>query len=472
MKSKNSLRTASLALTLTGLISASCDSLLDVDLPTTTVLQESVFTDEITATSAVKGIYADMISTNGFVSGGNASVAYISGLSADELTNVNAQPDFTNFENNTINPRNDIVLSIWSTTYKTIYEANAVIEGLSASGSTIPEITKNQLLGEALFLRAFAHFYLVNLFGNIPLILTTDYNINAKTTRTTTVEVQDRIVSDLLRSASLIGEAYTGIERQRVNKGAVQALLARVYLYREQWENASALASEVISKSLYILEPQLDKVFLATSREAIWQLAYPTSLAVTTYEGQTFIIQSLNDVTNVLSDEFLNALEANDARHASWIGTFSISPEKTVHFPYKYKLKYGSVQPTPLTEHSTILRLAEQYLIRAEAYAHQDKLTESMRDLDTIRSRANLPLISNTSPALSKEELLQSIQHERQIELFTEGAHRWFDLKRTGEALIVLQAIKPGISKDDLLFPIPQTELNTNSVLGNQNPGY
>jgi len=181
-----------------------------------------------------------------------------------------------------------------------------------------------------------------------------------------------------------------------------------------------------------------------------------------------FIVTGLNEVSNILTDSFINSFEDGDDRRTFWIGEFNTGSYK-VYFPYKYKLKSRS---TSLTEYSTILRLAEQYLIRAEAYANQDMLIESIRDLDTLRSRSNLPLIVDTNPSISKSELLLAIQKERKIELFTEGAHRWFDLKRTDSALDVLRKVKTNITNDDLLFPIPQAEFGRNPALGNQNSGY
>jgi len=142
--------------------------------------------------------------------------------------------------------------------------------------------------------------------------------------------------------------------------------------------------------------------------------------------------------------------------------------------PYKYRSYTSSTTSDPdnsRKENSTVLRLAEQYLIRAEARAQQNKLDLAIADVDVIRARAGLPLIANTNPSISKTALLDAIMQERRVELFTEWGHRWFDLKRTGKALAVLSAIKPGFTSDDLLYPIPESELNKNPFL-EQNPGY
>ena len=119
-----------------------------------------------------------------------------------------------------------------------------------------------------------------------------------------------------------------------------------------------------------------------------------------------------------------------------------------------------------------VFRLGEQYLIRAEARAQQNNLAGAISDIDMIRSRAGLPLINDTEPGINKDNLLLAIEHERQIELFSEWGHRWLDLKRTGRAGAVLGPIKADWSSDDELYPIPQSERDKNPFLGEQNPGY
>jgi hypothetical protein len=119
-----------------------------------------------------------------------------------------------------------------------------------------------------------------------------------------------------------------------------------------------------------------------------------------------------------------------------------------------------------------VFRLAEQYLIRAEARAQQDNLIEAISDLDVLRNRAGISLIKNTTPGISKTNLLLAIEKERQVELFAEWGHRWLDLKRTNRADIVLAPTKSKWSKDDTLYPIPTSEFNKNPRLGDQNPGY
>ena len=111
---------------------------------------------------------------------------------------------------------------------------------------------------------------------------------------------------------------------------------------------------------------------------------------------------------------------------------------------------------------------AQPFQLQGHIVTVEVDITNGLQDLNVIRNRARLPDIT----AVSQEALLQSILKERRVELFTEGGHRWFDLKRTGEAQSVLQPLKPGWQNTQLLIPLPETELILNTNLKPQNPGY
>jgi hypothetical protein len=121
----------------------------------------------------------------------------------------------------------------------------------------------------------------------------------------------------------------------------------------------------------------------------------------------------------------------------------------------------------PLTEYNMVLRLAEQYLIRAEARGMQNDLTGAMDDVNIIRARAGLSSIDGTG--FAQQDVLDAIDQERRAELFVEWGHRWFDLKRTGKIDAVLGPVKPDWQSKDALFPIAQTEIIANPNLI-QNP--
>jgi hypothetical protein len=298
----------------------------------------------------------------------------------------------------------------------------------------------------------------------VPLVTTTDYTINGSLPRTESAMVYDQIVSDLTAAKDLLPVDYSAYndERVRPNKYAAMALLARTYLFRGDYVKAEQEATAVINNTgLYGLINNPDSVFLKNNKEAIWQLL-PVIPGYNTHDGFNFILTAL-PANGALSDNLVNSFEAGDKRKVSWVKSFS-NTGATYYFPYKYKIKTGS----GLTEYSMILRLAEQFLIRAEARAQQNNVLGSQSDINTIRARAGLALTN----AMDKTGLLMAIEHERQTELFTEWGHRWFDLKRTGRADAVLSPIKsPNWQATDIFYPIPQTEINNDPNL-TQNAGY
>jgi len=254
-------------------------------------------------------------------------------------------------------------------------------------------------------------------------------------------------------------------ERIRPNKDAATALLARTYLYLEDWDLAEQEATEILTNDLYQLEPNLNDVFKATSMEAIWQLKPVDPPNYVAPQAPLFVLTSAPPLGNqvFLKEDFINRFGMGDNRLDQWVSSVS-DTDNTYFFSYKYK---NAFNPT-FEEYTVVFRLAEQYLIRAEARAHQNKLGEARSDLNRVRTRAGL---ANTS-ATGQNELLEAIAEERFKELFTEWGHRWFDIKRSGRADEVLGPIKPQWQSTNILFPIPQGEINNNANLLPQNPGY
>ena len=406
----------------------------------------------------------------------DGGIEVYTGILSDELTSLSGFDDFMQFSANEINPEEPTVLdNFWRNPYNSIFRANAIIEGLENNDAITPSL-RNQLLGEALFVRAFVHFHLVNLFGDIPYAMTTDVDINTTAARESIDQVYTIIVDDLLTAKALLSEDFSFVEtneRIRPNKAVATLLLARAYLYRQDWDNAVTQATEVIDDPLFILEPDLDDVFLATSREAIWQLVPLSGLINNnTRLGSSLVIGGLRPGFPVnifpqvtLSDALVAAFEPGDARASNWTGV-----GLGIHnFSNKYKNNLFTVVRGP--EYTAIMRLAEAFLIRAEANAQLGNLPQAVTDLDEIRNRAALDLIGDTNPGISQQDLLEAIYHEKRVEFFTEG-HRWFDLKRTGSADQVLSILKEDWQPTDVLLPIPEEELLTNSNLAPQNPGY
>jgi hypothetical protein len=465
-----------------------CTKFIDVDPPANTVNAGNVYESDQTAISVLTGIYTNFSLDNGSMFGGTASglplMSLYPSLSADELT---LYPGTENLElvdyyMNDLKANNVSTTNFWSKTYKYIFVLNSAIDGLSISTGLTP-VVKTQLSGEAYFLRAFCYFYLVNLYGDVPLILSTDYSVTSLQSRVAKADVYVQIKKDLLQAQSLLSADFLDnkllsktADRVRPTQFAATALLARMDLYTNDYVNAELESSKVINNKGEFDTVPLNDVFLKNSKETIWALQPVGNITdQNSGEGKLFIIPESGPQTYMnevyLNDRLRNSFESGDQRLTNWISSIDVLGV-TYYFPYKYKIGF---EDTPTAENPIILRIAEQYLIRAEARAQQNNLSGAIADLDVIRERAGLPSIAITTPGIGKLDLLTAILHERQVELFTEWGHRWLDLKRTGtidDVMKVEAPLKGGVwDNHSALYPIPLSEIQNNPNLV-QNKGY
>ncbi len=436
----------------------SCKKFIEVSAPDTQLISSDVYASDASATAVMTGIYSRMIESPGFAS---LNTSLYAGLSADEFLNESPSSQQAEFYSNNLNPGNSMVKGIWGEVYQYIYTVNALFEGLQNS-TGVSSATKNQLIGEGHFLRAFCYFYLINFFGDVPLVTSSLYSNNTLLGRTSKDSVYNQILADLKDAQNRLTPDYSfsNGEKVRPNQFAATALLARTYCYLKDWNNAQTEATTLINQSMLGLNANLDSVFLANNTEAIWQLK--PNAAANTWEGGSFIILSAPNLIS-LNPSLSSAFEQGDLRRMHWVDSIIISGQ-VYYYPFKYKIQTSQ---TDFTEYSVVFRLAEQYLIRAEARLNLNDLPGAISDLNIIRNRAAL---SNTT-ANDPSSVSFAIEQERRIELFSEWGHRWFDLLRTGRAVQVLGPVKPGYQDTDGFYPIPQTELQNDPNLS-QNPGY
>jgi starch-binding outer membrane protein, SusD/RagB family len=471
-----------LILVIISLLLLSCKKFVDVDAPKASINGENVYSNTESAIASLNGIYVLMSQSNGSIDG----TSLILGLSADEFNlweGVTNSKHVSTYQNN-LSTVSGTGSDFWE--FLNIYRCNEAIEGLTEAENLNDDI-RNQLLGEAKFLRAYFYFYLVNIFGDVPLILSTDYKLNSLITRSPEVEVYDQIVEDLSSAIELLSEDYldgflrpydiSAIDRVRPTKWSAHALLARVHLYKKDYSASVEEASIVINNSeLFSLEP-IDVVFQKTSREAIWQLQ-PTLEGVNTNDAQIFVIPETGPTDAFpgghpvsLSESLLTSFDSTDQRRQVWVGSVTPADPGTVtyYYPFKYKIiDFNS----PVTEYQMLLRLAEIYLIRAEAKAHLNDITGAQTDLNVIRTRAGLEGTTTNE----KDALTEEIIEEKRKELFSEQGHRWLDLKRSRLADEVMSFITPlkgptNWESYQQLYPIPQSDIDKNPNLV-QNPGY
>lgn len=447
-------------LIIIAILTNSCDNFVEVDLPTSQLTSKTVFEDVTTANAAMSGVYAKLRDT-GLLTGISTGLTCRLGLYADELDYYKSN-DPNYFYTNSLYSAEAGIQDLWNQSYNAIYAANAVVEGISASHS-LAQKDKDRLRGEALFVRSLIHFYLLNLYGDIPYVTVTDYNYNSSIHKTPTPEIYAKIIADLQEASSILPKNYSSPQRVRPNKATAQALLARVYLYMGLWAEAANSASAVLNNPLYSWEPDLDKIFLKESTTTIWQFK-PDSDSANTKEGNLFIFNSGPPPTVALTANLVTAFDSKDQRGIHWIRAITAGTTTWYH-SFKYKLNAKAVNSY---EYSIVFRLAEQYLIRAEARVMQGDLIGAKEDLNVIRHTAGLP---NTD-AISSIEIREAIIKERRLEFFTEFGHRFFDLKRVGNLDSVLSISKPKWSDNDALWPLPAQELSANPNLNPQNTGY
>ena len=450
---------------LSMLILISCKKLIEIPgNPPNQLPQNAIFTDSAAVMGAMAGVYSYYPQEFGFTDG---SLSKLTALSSDEISfTTNIDPLLPQFYTNKLATDNAHVGNFWTYIYSALYKVNVNIEGIQQSAS-ISNALKQQLLGELKVLRALYYFNLANLFGGVPLVTSTDYKLNARLPRSTVDQVYDFIISDLLDASKKLKPDYPSEGHARPNFYTAEAFLAKVYLFRGQFQEAFQLSDHVIRSGEYQLETDLNKVFLNGSSEAIWQLPAQTTYSQTN-EAMNYVPYSNTTVPNfVIAESLKNAFEPQDQRWTDWIGRNLVDVNGTMvefYFPHKYKNLF---QPFNTTEDFMIFRLSEQYLIRAEANAGLNRLTDALDDLYEVRHRAGLL----KSGASLKEDVLKAISRERQVELFCEWGNRWYDLKRSKTIDAILGTKKPGWKAEAALFPIPLSETLKNTSL-TQNPGY
>lgn len=434
----------------------SCKKLIRVAPPKSQLTADKAYTNDNSADAVLSNVYTQF--ENSYLEAN--LIPYIS-LYGDEVYPTTADEESWMYYNNAIVVNDYSNANVWESAFFIIYECNSVLENLPGS-SGITRVTKKRLTGEAGFLRAFAYYFLVNLYGDVPLVLSTNVRKTSHLPRDPAADIYKHIIRDLSAAEINLPETYPGGEKTRANKWCAASLLARIYLYTEDWKGAEVKSSEVINSGQYNLDV-LNKAFLNNSTEAILQCWQQTGYTRT---GSNFIPGSFDETPlYALDSTLLKSFEPGDLRKKDWLDSVMISGQ-LYYYPFKYKLRSPAIGNE--TEYTMLLRLGEQYLIRAEARAHQNDLTGAVSDLNVIRTRAGLPKLP---VGLSQSEVLSAVAHERRTELFTEWGHRFFDLKRTGRMDAVLSAVKPSWHPTAQLYPIPQNELDNNPHL-TQNTGY
>ena len=431
----------------------SCNKVLDVK-PTDSVAAEDAIQNKAGVEHAILGSYNALQSTGLYYL--NAMI--VGDLAADNLTHTGTMMEYSQIEKKPIPAENSIVEGMWSGAYNGINCVNNILVKLpSVTGLTPAEADNYE--GEALFIRALLHYYLATYFGGVPIQIQPTLDLShVDIARNTLAEVYDQVISDLVNAKAKLSSVKV---KGRANSYAASALLAKVYLskFQQVGDQASAglaitEASQVINGG-YSLATDYASLFNPknNSSESIFEVVFDVQNY--TRLAQYFFSRNLSGRYEIApTTGLIKSFEKNDTlRLDAAIAYDTINKQ-----PYGFKY----IDVAGGTDHVYVLRLAEMYLIRAEALAYSNGAVASIQaDINTVRNRAGL---LNTTAA-SIPDLKLAVENECRHEFAFEG-HRWPDLVRTKRAATVL-----GIDEKYTLFPIPLSEKQTNNSMV-QNPGY
>ncbi|MET3501362.1 hypothetical protein ABIC45_002974 [Mucilaginibacter rubeus] len=432
-------------------LSYSCKKIAKVDLPPNQLAEEKVFSDTTSIKAATAGLFTQLGTVD-------ANLVRNASLYTDELKTTATSASNTEFANSSLTVTNSSVLSIWQNLYSTIYKANEMIEGLHNT-KAISEDASNSAIGESMFIRGYSYLLLTRIFGDVPLVLSTNAKSNATISKSSSASVLLQSIADFTTAKQLLTTDYPlNNGKTTANKFAALAYLSTACLEAGQYNRADSAATAVIASGKYSLLSDIKGVCTANNDEAILQLFNQIGVSPLNLITTSGIPQ------NQISETLITSFETGDNRKANWIETIVVAGTP-YYFPFKYKQRSASSGAN--AEYSTYMRLAEVYLNRSEARARIGDIAGSLADINIIRNRAGLPPLALTL----KNDLLNAILHERQIELFNENGSRFFDLKRFGLLDQTLSRIKPLWKATGEVFPIPQTEiLNDPNLI--QNQGY
>lgn len=427
---------------------AGCDGLLNTD-PVDQLPVDQAITSAVGARTALAGAYNALQSLSYY--GGD--FLFLQDLSADNAIHVGTFQTFDDADVNELRADNGSVEGVWDALYVGINRANVLIKEVpGVTGLDAEE--RDQILGEAHFLRALHLHNLVKLWGDVPMPLEPAASVSeaSQISRTPAAEVYAQIVTDLQQAATLMSDDD---QTRQASVGAARALLARVQLYRGQWAAALAQA-EAVEGMGYELAPSFADLFDEDGEDTDEDI-FRVTFTASDYNniGYYYLSEDEGGRGEVApQQELIDAFEADDERLAWSIA----GDEEGDAFGTKYPSTAGA-------EDVHVIRFGEVVLIRAEALARLNRLEEAVEQYNRIRERAGVDAHVLGVDVTTQAQVLAAIWAERQRELAFEG-DRWADLVRTGRAVAVL-----GIPAFQTLYPIPQGEIDVAPNL-TQNPGY
>ncbi|WP_041301863.1 RagB/SusD family nutrient uptake outer membrane protein [Lacinutrix sp. 5H-3-7-4] len=400
---------------------------------------------------------------------------YLTEMRSDNTRTKSSEGEAAQFENYSITATNGIVEDYYRSYYNVIFRANIVLENLDVASSE----NRDSIEAEAKFVRAYAYFNLVRLYGAIPLVdrVISSAETEISFTRVDPSSIYELIVSDLETAVDGLDNTY----KTRASKAAAQTLLAKVYLTQGTNYLQAQLLCEEVMMSGYSLEPNFKDVFFnELNSEIIFAIGY----APDGVDSQNFSAEWLNAVgrtsgVNYTTQDVRDALDMLGGDRTPF--SYRVDTDQPTQFQVVKYIPDGddslgiaptSSDPTKAGNDWIVLRYADVLLLHVEAIMAGGNSTSAQAALDSfeeVRLRAGLS--GDSDGTITKQELMD----ERRVELAFEN-HRLFDLIRFGEAQTVLSAFSSAnggsFTASDLLLPIPQREINLSNGALSQNPGY
>jgi starch-binding outer membrane protein, SusD/RagB family len=445
----------SLPLALALLAVSGCDNVLTTT-PGSSIPADQIIVDSKSALGALTGAYDGLQSLSYY----GLDIQLLGDLPADNSTWVGTYQFLGNIENNQIAADNPEVTDMWTAIYQQIDRDNVILARVPEVAA-IDDTTRDEVMGEAYFLRALAYSNLVKFWGAVPMPLVPVKSADdaATYTRVPVLDVYTQILSDLDKAATLVTNES---DTRRATPMAVEAIRARVLFYRASvpGSNASADyqaaldAANVVLAGRDELTVPFKQLFTANGADTDEDI-FRVSFTPAEYNELGYYWLSDGRQEMMPTDDLYDAFDPADLRLPATI--FNDDGDLDA---VKWPTTVGA-------EHPHVIRLAELVLIKAEVLARQGKLTEAVDEYNKVRERAGLPAHVFGVDVTTQQQVLDEIIHQRRLEFAFEG-DRWPDLVRLGLASTVKDLGKPGY----VLFPIPEREITTSNGNIAQNPDY
>lgn len=498
-----------IVLLVIGLVSSCNDDFIDVDNKEA-LTDSSFWQTEAHALQALTAAYGALHGADGskwtFFEEMYTAMAY----RADDVTNNTAETYSRTIANFTNTTEESGPFNIWRTAYTGIGRTNQVLEQVP-NMEALSQETKDVIIAEAKFLRAYYYFWLVTSFENVPLLTNFEVELeNLFPDQVTPTEVWTQIEQDLTEAEVKLLTEHPAEWKGRATQGAAKALLGKVYLFQEKWAPAESKFAEVVGMGYTLLENYEDNFNgnAENGSESIFEVQFSGDRSNGNDERQVFnfeiapyafggwellypsewLIEEMKtdlDVNGDPSERVLESIFFDDPKSDMYSMdagakiAYSDASANLNNPNYFKKYSFNTDENFYNGTNIALIRFADVLLMYGEALNENGKTPEAIIEVNKVRARSNaVPLGSMT-----QSELRDQIRHhERPVELAMEFGIRWFDLYRWQRGSVATESIKTTLQDHNkpsaenfqdkhIVFPIPLQEINVNEKL-QQNPGW